>query len=167
MKIVGRILIVIGVVALLFAVVAGCTTQEDVELAKMRRADAEARLAAANAQGTVNVLVAQTDTHIEKLRAEANLTKELRQFDADMSRQEYSTALLEMQALIVALKETKSITEDTHIAAENSWWMLITFPALIGLTALGLGALILSLHLETEKKINKLKANNVKAEQSR
>jgi len=119
--------LIVGIVLSLVA----CTTQEDIELAKMRRDDAEARLAASEAQGTVNVLREQANVHMESLRTEADITKEMRDYELELARrearlhrEEMASLLSEYQTVIVALKENRTIAENSRAAAENSFWVL-------------------------------------------
>ena len=161
-----RILMLLGIVLISLGLLVACTTQEDVELARMRRADAEARLASAQALGTVNVIQAETDSHVQKLRTETDITKEMRQFDADLARQEYATALLEVQALQIALQETREIIEpisdNTFAAAENSLWTLILLPIGLGVVLVCVGGLMYHWNQETVRRLEALegKLNN-------
>lgn len=156
----AKILVLLGVLLIGLGLLVACTTEEGVARAKQQQADAEARLAAAQAQGTVNVLEAQTNAHVEKMRVETDITKEMRQFDAAMARQEFSTAMLEIQALQIALRETREIVdpigEDTRAAAENSWWTLTLMPICLGIVALCLGGLVIYSNSELTRRMTAL-----------
>lgn len=135
----------------------GCTDPETAKLARETEMyNAKARAEAA----PVTVIEAQTNAHLEKLRAETDTTKEMRVFDAQMARQEFATAVLEMRALNTAIIESRvSIEEmDRRIdelnagtggllrngeeAADRSWWLLLLVP-IFGVTSV-IGSVICS-----------------------
>lgn len=144
-RFVSVFLSLVVLLALLLAVVA-CTDPEKVERARAARHDAEARAKAApivaEGRAQVTVIEALTNAELLKLRTETDLTKEMRQFDASLARQEYATAILEMQALMEALRENQvavtsltgqitevgEVPEDARAAASNSWWALMAIP---------------------------------------
>jgi hypothetical protein len=153
---IGLFIISVALIVGLALSLVACTTQEDIELAKMRNADAQARLESARAQGTVNVLREQVNVHTESLRTEADITKELREFELQLERdklrlhrEETASILAESQALIVALKENRAIAENSRAAAENSFWVLVIGVPVIGMN-LGLLVLVIFLVLRRQ-----------------
>ncbi len=122
-------------VAMLVGVVA-CTDPEAIALARMRELDAAARLEAA----PVLVIEAQTNATLQKLSWMSKLSKEERTFDAQMARQEFTTIILEFQALSLAIRQdteaallaaerlekvaeqAEPIGHNAAAAAANSWW---------------------------------------------
>ena len=153
---IGFFIIGVALIAGLALSLVACTTQEDIELAKMRNADAQARLESARAQGTVNVLREQSNVHIESLRTEADITKEMRDYELELAREklrlhreETANILAESQALIVALKENRAIAENSRAAAENSFWVLVIGVPIIGMN---LGLLVLVIFLILKQK---------------
>ena len=126
----------------------------------MRRADAEARRISAQSGGTVNIIQAETDAHIQKMRADLEVVKSSRQFDADLARQEFSTALLEVQALQIALQQTREIVEplgyNAHAAASNSLWTLIIIPIGVVVMLLGFAGLTWNLTQELGKRLTRI-----------
>lgn len=151
----------IGVVIIgLLLVAVACADTEAVELARMRRADAEARQLSASAQGTVNVIQAETDAHIQKMRAETDITKEIRQFDADMAREDFAVALLEVQALQIALRETREIVApleyNARAAANNSWWLLIFMPIGVVVILMGVAGLAWNMITGLEERLARI-----------
>lgn len=150
--------LIVGLVLSLIA----CTTQEEIELAKMRNADAQARLESARAQGTVNVLREQANVHNETLRTEADISKEWREFELQLERdklqlhrEQTANILVEGQALIVALQENRAIAENAHSAAENSWWtVLLVTPVFV--MNLGIIGLIILVSARFQRKFDEL-----------
>lgn len=137
------------VVLVVLLLVAACTTV-GIEDAERRKYDAKARAEAAPIVAQAGLIEAETNATLEKLRAVTDIGKEVRAFDAQMARQEYATAILEMQALNLAIREeveaAKRVTEElgeagdmaynSRAAAENSWWSLLIIPIVGTLTSL-------------------------------
>lgn len=138
--------------ALLFS--AGCTEtlkrEADLAAASARKIEADRRL-----QAQV------TDDYIRKQEIELSLYQEKARFDEDISRERMVKVMLEMQALQIALRETREIVEpigfNARAAASNSY---TTNLMLVGsmLSTLALTAAVAFLAVSFQKRLLSLKA---------
>lgn len=159
------LLLLIALVGMAITLTA-CTTEEDVALARAREWDAKARAEAA----PVVVIEAETNATLQKLRAVADVDKEMRAFDAQLARQEFAATVLEMQALNLAIREemaaaTKAVARledaaadaepighNAFAAAQNSWYTNVILVG-FGVFLLGLATLTIGLFARLERRL--------------
>lgn len=139
---VAKIFALVGLFLVGVGVLVACTTPEQVELAEMQKLDAAARLASAQADGTVKVLAEQTNSYVRSSAADVDNWERRMLFERDMFALTVADHIQAMENLELALKTNQGLV-NAEAAASNSFWSLIVMPICAGVILLCLSGLMI------------------------